>query len=73
MKCLVRLAGALCYDFFYFFRQELSDLLGFKNFAFLSLDMKMAKEPKAVMDMIETLKNKSKDKAHQEFDELQVN
>eukprot|EP00112_Aurelia_sp_Birch-Aquarium-sp1_P006643 Seg1729.7 transcript_id=Seg1729.7/GoldUCD/mRNA.D3Y31 product="putative cytosolic oligopeptidase A" protein_id=Seg1729.7/GoldUCD/D3Y31 len=51
-------------------RQETAEILGFPNYAHVSLDTKMAANPKEVMDMIENLKNKSKPIAQKEISTL---
>ena len=65
--------------YYYFFnlictyrRQEKSILLGFENYAFLSLDSKMAGSPSEVWKMITDLQNKSKGAAQAELRALQV-
>ncbi|KAL9957248.1 hypothetical protein ACROYT_G038862 [Oculina patagonica] len=52
-------------------RQEKATLLGFENFAYLSLDSKMAESPTEVWEMIINLKNKSKAAAQTELLTLQ--
>lgn len=47
-------------------------LLGFENYACLSLDSKMAESPSEVWEMIINLKNKSKAAAQTELLTLQV-
>ena len=60
-------------DNYYFFnRQEKASLLGFDNYAFLSLDSKMADSPSEVWEMISNLKDKSKTAAQTELVTLQV-
>lgn len=56
----------------FFHRQEKATLLGFENFAFLSLDSKMADSPSEVWEMINNLKDKSKAAAQTELHTLQV-
>lgn len=46
--------------------------MNFPDFAHLSLDTKMAESPKAVIDMITGLKEKSKSTAEEEVKELKV-
>ncbi|XP_078349101.1 uncharacterized protein LOC144634035 isoform X1 [Oculina patagonica] len=53
-------------------RQEKATLLGFENFAYLSLDSKMAESPTEVWEMIINLKNKSKAAAQTELLTLQA-
>lgn len=54
-------------------RQEKAQLLGFQNFAQLSLDSKMAGNPSEVWKMITDLHSKSKEAAESELQILQVN
>ena len=54
-------------------RQEKASLLGFQNYAFLSLDSKMADSPSEVWKMITDLQSKSKGAAESELHALQVN
>ena len=54
-------------------RQEKAHLLGFQNFAQLSLDSKMAGNPSEVWKMITDLHSKSKEAAESELQILQVN
>lgn len=54
-------------------RQEKAQLLGFQNFAQLSLDSKMAGNPSEVWKMITDLHSKSKEAAESELQALQVN
>ena len=56
----------------FFNRQEKASLLGFDNYAFLSLDSKMADSPSEVWEMISNLKDKSKTAAQTELVTLQV-
>ena len=51
-------------------RQELARLLGFQNFAELSLATKMAPSPDAVVAFLEDLGNQGRPAAQREFDEL---
>ncbi|WP_017317244.1 M3 family metallopeptidase [Mastigocladopsis repens] len=51
-------------------RQELSELLGFKTYAELSLASKMAKSVPAVESLLEELRSRSYDAANQELEEL---
>lgn len=51
-------------------RLELAQLLGYKNFAELSLVTKMAKEPSRVMQFLNDLSTRIQDIAHLEFSEL---
>lgn len=51
-------------------RKEKSALLGFDNFANLSLDSKMAESPEKVIDFLNQLAEKSKPLAEQEYQEL---
>lgn len=53
-------------------RQELSHLLGFKNFAELSLATKMVKQPQTVLDFLQDLAAKAHAKALEEIRELQT-
>ncbi len=52
-------------------RDEEAKILGFKNYAELSLKKKMAPSPEKVLDFLYTLAEKSKPQAEKEFDELQ--
>jgi len=52
-------------------RKQRAKLLGFNTYADLSLDSKMAKSPKAVWQLINDLKDKSKTAALKEVQELQ--
>ena len=54
------------------FRREKADLLGFQNYAYLSLDSKMADSPSEVWKMIKDLQSKSKTGAKSELQALQV-
>lgn len=56
----------------FFNRQEKATLLGFENYAFLSLDSKMADSPSEVWEMISNLKDKSKTAAQTELITVQV-
>ena len=60
------------FDVCTYFRQEKAILLGFENYAFLSLDSKMAESPSEVWKMISDLQNKSKGAAKSELQDLQV-
>ena len=51
-------------------RQEKAALLGFDNYADLSLDTKMAESPKQVLEFLDELAQKSKPFAQTEFKEL---
>ncbi len=51
-------------------RQEKANLLGFDNFASLSLDTKMADTPKQVLDFLTELAEKSRPFAEKEYQEL---
>lgn len=51
-------------------RQELSKILGFKNYASYSLKTKMAKDDKEVLNFLNLLLNRSKKQAKIEFREL---
>jgi len=51
-------------------RKEKSAILGYNNYAELSLDRKMAKTPSSVWEMIGELKSKIKDVAREEIDSL---
>ena len=53
-------------------RHELSELLGFSNFAEKSLATKMAQDPAQVMEFLNQLATKSKPQAQQELSELQA-
>ena len=53
-------------------RHELSELLGFDNYAEKSLATKMAQDPAQVMDFLNQLAEKSKPQAQQELAELQT-
>lgn len=52
-------------------RHEKAQLLGFNNYAELSLATKMADNPQQVIDFLEDLANKSKEQAQKDFDALQ--
>lgn len=52
-------------------RHEMSQLLGFENYATYSLASKMAKEPKSVLDFLQKLLDNSKQQAQQELSEVQ--
>ena len=52
-------------------REEMSHLLGFKNFAEYSLTSKMAKDEKSVLGFLDTLLENSIDQAKKELHELQ--
>ncbi|KAJ8037062.1 putative cytosolic oligopeptidase A [Holothuria leucospilota] len=52
-------------------RQERSKILGYSNFAELSLKSKMAEKPEKVWDLITSLKEKSKNAAEREHAQLQ--
>ena len=54
------------------FRKTKSKTLGFENYAWLSLDSKMAKVPSAVWELIEELKVRAKPAAREEMKALQV-
>ena len=51
-------------------RSQLANLLGFNNFAELSLDTKMANSPKEVCDFLKNLASKAKLFAKQDYEEL---
>ncbi|MBK3332053.1 M3 family metallopeptidase [Persephonella atlantica] len=51
-------------------RHELASLLGFKNFAELSLEKKMAQSPEEVINFLRELAIKSKPQAEEEYDQL---
>jgi len=51
-------------------RQELARLLGFDNYAEVSLATKMAKDPAQVIDFLQELASRSHDQAQQEWQEL---
>ncbi|CAH3196646.1 unnamed protein product, partial [Porites evermanni] len=53
-------------------RREKADLLSFQNYAYLSLDSKMADSPSEVWKMIKDLQSKSKTGAKSELQALQV-
>ncbi|KAM7427756.1 hypothetical protein ABFA07_021165 [Porites harrisoni] len=53
-------------------RREKADLLGFQNYAYLSLDSKMADSPSEVWKMIKDLHSKSKTGAKSELQALQA-
>jgi len=53
-------------------RQELARLLGFENFAALSLATKMAPSPDAVVAFLEDLGRQARPAAQREFEELQA-
>ena len=53
-------------------RQELAHLLGFENFAALSLATKMAPSPAAVVAFLEDLGRQARPAAQREFDELKA-
>lgn len=53
-------------------RAQLAELLGFKNYAELSLANKMAQSPQQVITFLDDLVAKSRPQALQEFSELQV-
>lgn len=53
-------------------RQELAKLLGFNNYAELSIAPKMAESTQQVVDFLENLAEKSKPQAEQEFAELKA-
>jgi len=52
-------------------RQEEAELLGFKNYAELSLETKMAKDPQEVLDFLYQLGDKTRKFAEQELKELE--
>lgn len=54
------------------YRQEKATLLGFENYAFLSLDSKMADSPSEVWEMITNLKDKSKTAAQTELPQVKI-
>ncbi len=51
-------------------RHELAQLLGYSNYAELSLATKMARDPEQVMDFMQDLVQRSRDAAQKEFAEL---
>lgn len=53
-------------------RQEKAEILGFKNYAEYSLEVKMADTPKQVIDFLEDLNNKAKPQAKEEREELKA-
>ena len=53
-----------------FLRSQLAILLGFHNFAELSLDTKMANSPKEVCDFLKNLASKAKPFAEQDYEDL---
>lgn len=53
-------------------RQELARLLGFKNYAELSIKTKMAESPEQVIEFLENLAKKSKPIAQKELEELKA-
>ena len=53
-----------------FLRSQLANLLGFHNFAELSLDTKMANSPKEVCDFLKNLASKAKSFAEQDYEDL---
>ncbi len=53
-----------------FLRSQLANLLGFHNFAELSLDTKMANSPKEVCDFLKNLASKAKPFAEQDYEDL---
>ena len=53
-----------------FLRSQLANLLGFHNFAELSLDTKMANSPKEVCDFLNNLASKAKPFAEQDYEDL---
>ena len=53
-------------------RQEMAHLLGFANYAELSLEPKMAESPQQVLDFLENLAEATKPQAQQELDELRA-
>lgn len=52
-------------------KHEMSNLLGFENYAAYSLASKMAKDENSVLDFLKTLVKNSKKQAHEEFKTLQ--
>ncbi|SMC09211.1 M3 family metallopeptidase [Nitratiruptor tergarcus] len=52
-------------------RHKKAKLLGFKNYAKLSLETKMAQSPEEIVSFLEDLAKKSKPQAQKEFEELQ--
>ena len=52
-------------------RDEMSQILGFSNYAAYSLASKMAKDEKSVLDFLEKLLKNSKDQAKKELKEIQ--
>ncbi len=53
-------------------RHKKADLLGFDNYAQLSLETKMAKSPEAVVRFLEELAAKSRPQAQREFEQLRA-
>ena len=53
-------------------RHEKAQLLGFANFAELSLYTKMAESPQAILDFLHDLARRSRPRARQELDELRA-
>ena len=53
-----------------FLRSQLANLLGFHNFAELSLDTKMANSPQEVCDFLKNLASKAKPFAEQDYEDL---
>lgn len=51
-------------------QQQKAQILGYKNYAELSLDKKMAKTPKTVFDLLDGITQKAKQKAHNDVEEL---
>jgi oligopeptidase A len=53
-------------------RHEMSELLGFNDFAEMSLATKMAESPEQVLDFVQELANKSKAQAKAEYAEIET-
>ena len=53
-------------------RQEMAEILGFRNYAHMNLDTMMAKNQTVVMDFLENLKKKNKPIARKELSSLKV-
>lgn len=51
-------------------RDKKSKLLGYKNYADLSLEFKMAESPKEIIDLLSDLSQKAKPKAEKEIEEI---
>jgi len=53
-------------------RLEMAQILGFKNYAELSVESKMVESPKQIIDFLDDLVNQSKPQAQRELDELKA-